>query len=567
MKNHRNLLIYFLLAAVFIVPFSTPTASAQDEDAVEIIYYGNATYVYYYGYDQQKLPPTKYPYLEQIGQNIIKIWGAPYLTTKDQICFSYVNTSQKMTSYSYNYDIEVELNDQWYLVLSEYCTYAISFRQYPGRNYNNSVREDSRQKLFPGKYRIITGLDYGEFEIVEPGSDLPEKPTAYDWQFLDRTSMSIVERDTIQNTEKYLYDKAEQDGLKIITVENQPITTSDEFLYFTVDLETDFIPFWKDFCIEVKINGMWRVLGYYDMGVYYIPDLNNQMPYFAYYRMGLFRYITPIVLTPKMISFPRLWAPAGPFAGEHRICGNLFVGAGKTVLAYGEFEVVEVPEPIIAAAGASAWALGNVQDAISAGLVPQNLQEKYQQSITRAEFAALALAFLKTKAESYTIEILRKKNLALDDGFYSYKAETGLSTIEILRHRNLAVDDGVFSDTNDYYVLAAQALGIVEGIGEGLFDPDGNITREQLATMLVRTQSVLDDGAADVADVAASAYSDRNLFSPWGIPSIDLITAQSIMSGVGDNRFDPKGNCTREQAIVTFVRMNNYIDSTFADGL
>jgi len=28
-----------------------------------------------------------------------------------------------------------------------------------------------------------------------------------------------------------------------------------------------------------------------------------------------------------------------------------------------------------------------------------------------------------------------------------------------------------------------------------------------------------------------------------------------IMNGIGDGRFDPKENCTREQAIVTFFRM------------
>ena len=527
MKNHRNLLIYLLLAAVFVLLFSTHTICAQDWDALEIIDYGGATYVYYYGYNQQKLPPTKYPNLEQIGQNALKIWGGPYLTDKDSICYSLINTKDSNKFYSGNYDIEIELDEQWYLILSEYCGLAGALvGRIPGDSFINSVRDDNRQKLRPGKYRLVDmDLNYGGFEILGPNNNQSEKPTAYDWQFLDRSIMSILDWET----GKYFNDEAEQNGLKIIVIENQPIKTTDEFLYFSVDLETDFVPFWKNFCVEVKIDGMWRALAYYDMGVYYHPELNSQISYVAYYRMGHANIIKkPIVLTPKMVSFPKIWAPAGPFVGEHRICGNLFVGDSKTVLAYAEFEVVEVPEPNIAAAGASVWAQETVRNAISDGLVPQNLQGYYQQPITRAEFTTLAIAFLKAETES--------------------------STIEILRHRNLAVDDDVFIDTDDYYVLAAQALGIVEGLGGELFDPNGNITREQLATMLARTQVVLEGG---VAAATTFSYADRNLFSPWAIPSIDLVSSQGIMSGVGNNHFDPKGNCTREQAIVTYWRMRS----------
>ena len=134
------------------------------------------------------------------------------------------------------------------------------------------------------------------------------------------------------------------------------------------------------------------------------------------------------------------------------------------------------------------------------------------------------------------------------------ESATESSITDLLREKNLTVDDSVFSDTGDVNVLAAYALGIVEGLGGGIFDPNGNITREQLATMLARTQAVFDGG---VTPAPASAYADRNLFSPWANAGIDYVTAQCIMSGVGDNRFDPQGNCTREQAIVTFFRMMN----------
>ena len=522
MKHHIKLFFYFLLALALVLLFNAHTAYAQD--AVEIIDYGNATLVYFYGYDQQNLPPTKYPDLEQTAQNDLKIWGGPCLTTEEQICYSFVNTSKEDVLYSYNYNIEIEISGQWYLVLSEYCSLAGAyFRLWPGWNFVNSVRDDNRHKLHTGKYRIIMGSRYGEFEIVEPSINLPEKPTAYDWQFLNLSIMSKID---IHTNWEYLYDEAEQDGLSLIIIENQPITTTAEYIYFSVDLETDFIPFWKDLYFETKIDGMWRTLAYYDMGIPYLPDYYNQIPYFAYYRMGYFQYTTPMVLTPNKVSFPRVWAPAGPFVGEHRICGNLFVDFDKTVLAYGEFEIVEATDANRAATGASAWAQESIEAAIAADLVPQNLQGDYQQPITRAEFTALTLAFLEN--------------------------ESGSSTTELLRQKNLAVEKGVFSDTDDDFVLAAYSLGIVEGMGKGIFDPHGNITREQLATMLTRTLTALN---SSIAPSIASTYTDRNLFSAWAAPSINYVSEHKIMNGVGNNRFDPQGSCTREQAIVTFFRM------------
>jgi hypothetical protein len=163
--------------------------------------------------------------------------------------------------------------------------------------------------------------------------------------------------------------------------------------------------------------------------------------------------------------------------------------------------------------------------------VPQSLQGNYQQPITRAEFAALALAFLESAS--------------------------GSSVDELLRRKNLAIEEDIFSDTADPHVLEAYAFGIVEGLGKGIFNPGGDITREQLVAMLTRTLSVLNGPVLNsgITPSAASGYADRELFAAWAAASIDYVTEHKIMNGIGGNRFDPKGNCTREQAIVTFYRM------------
>ena len=99
----------------------------------------------------------------------------------------------------------------------------------------------------------------------------------------------------------------------------------------------------------------------------------------------------------------------------------------------------------------SSWAKDQVGLAIDAGIVPQALQSRYTATATRADFCALVVAML----EKYL-------------GWELTAEET-------------------FTDTDDINVRKAATLGIVQGVGNGAFDPNGELTREQAATMLERT--------------------------------------------------------------------------------
>ena len=107
-----------------------------------------------------------------------------------------------------------------------------------------------------------------------------------------------------------------------------------------------------------------------------------------------------------------------------------------------------------ALAAPSGWAQDQVTAAIAAGLVPQGLQGAYQQPITRAEFTALVVALY----ERVNGEI------------------GGRST---------------FNDTDDENVQKAASIGVVGGTGGGNFSPDGRLTREQAATMLARLMGAM----------------------------------------------------------------------------
>jgi len=124
-----------------------------------------------------------------------------------------------------------------------------------------------------------------------------------------------------------------------------------------------------------------------------------------------------------------------------------------------------------------------------------------------------------------------------------------MSIDELLEAQGLQRDPAAFTDTDDPDILAAYALGITRGIGGGLFDPNGQFNREQAAVMIMNTCRAL---GADIDYYDASGFADIETAADWAVHGISYVRTHGIMSGVGNNNFNPKDLFTREQSIVTF---------------
>ena len=173
----------------------------------------------------------------------------------------------------------------------------------------------------------------------------------------------------------------------------------------------------------------------------------------------------------------------------------------------------------------SDWALDEVNNAISIGLVTDSVQADYQADITREQFCEMVIRAYE-KISNNT-------------------AEMGNIT---------------FSDTDNAEILKAANLGIVSGYGGGIFAPDDLITREQIATMLVR----MIDSAVTYENVSIynnNYFADASSISDWAVSSVNFAYDKRLMQGVGDNRIDPQANTTCEQAILLVYRtINKYYD-------
>ena len=175
----------------------------------------------------------------------------------------------------------------------------------------------------------------------------------------------------------------------------------------------------------------------------------------------------------------------------------------------------QITTPIVIAEQPSSWAVEQVNNAISAELVPQNLQSQFTQPTTRAEFAALAVAL--------------------------YENVTGRTITERME----------FNDTSDINVQKMGGLGVVTGVGGGNFNPSGELTREQAAVMLSRLANAIGSPLPQVAPT----FADNAQISAWAVDAVGQIQAAGIMGGTGNNMFSPSGDYTREQSIVTLLRL------------
>lgn len=174
------------------------------------------------------------------------------------------------------------------------------------------------------------------------------------------------------------------------------------------------------------------------------------------------------------------------------------------------------------------WAQTDVNEAIESGIVPDDLQTGYTESLSRAGFTHLAIAYL-AKLQGLTPD-------KLEDG------------------------GTPFSDTNDPYVTAAYNRGIINGRGDGSFAPDNSITRQEAAKILINTQAAY-LGKTPTGTGELISYTDNASIADWAREYVELATRMQIMKGMEDGSFSPDGTYTTEQAIITFIRLFRNINS------
>ena len=109
------------------------------------------------------------------------------------------------------------------------------------------------------------------------------------------------------------------------------------------------------------------------------------------------------------------------------------------------------------------------------------------------------------------------------------------------------VNSVTFSDTSGHWseqtVNILASSGIVSGMGDGNFQPDGSVTRAQFVTMLAGLAK------ADVSKYPATSFRDVPE-GAWYAPYVNWALANGIVSGTSAVTFSPDASITRQDMAV-----------------
>ena len=124
--------------------------------------------------------------------------------------------------------------------------------------------------------------------------------------------------------------------------------------------------------------------------------------------------------------------------------------------------------------------------------------------------------------------------------------------VMIMRALNIDATEGSseFGDVKsgayyEKYVATAKKIGIVNGISENAFGVGKNITRQDLAVMVanaVKYKEMSLDGNKNIN------FSDKDSISEYAKDAVESLVKTGAITGFSDNTFRPKNNCTRAQA-------------------
>ena len=107
------------------------------------------------------------------------------------------------------------------------------------------------------------------------------------------------------------------------------------------------------------------------------------------------------------------------------------------------------------------------------------------------------------------------------------------------------------------YVSYAAAAGVVQGYEDGTFRPENDVTRQELCVMLVRAAGAEQLRASAQSDVS---FRDAASIAQWADESVGLLASAGIVSGDQDGNFLPEDGATRAETAKMIAGLLAYLE-------
>jgi len=164
------------------------------------------------------------------------------------------------------------------------------------------------------------------------------------------------------------------------------------------------------------------------------------------------------------------------------------------------------------------------------------------------------------------IKLLADKGLLLGKGNGKFDPHGNVTRAEftamLVRTLNLnATTNITFNDVSEnawYYdsIAAARAYGIINGRSASEFDPNAQISREEMASIASNAlKTVLDFEAPANAEEILNGFVDAANVVAVHRANVALLANEGIVQGKGKNNYDPKGTATRAESAVIIAKL------------
>jgi hypothetical protein len=243
--------------------------------------------------------------------------------------------------------------------------------------------------------------------------------------------------------------------------------------------------------------------------------------------------------------------------------------------------VITISVPIPADYDKTKVALYRINDDGTATLIKGKVSgENFEIALSRLSLYAL------TESETVINEIetpLADSVFTDIEGHWAYEAivfavENGLfnGTSDTTFSPNIAMNRGMFVtvlgrmegiDANSYataafsdtatgsyytpYAAWASANGIASGVGDGLFAPSREITRQEMAAML---NNYVNFKGIRLSSDAEVTFADDAEIASWAKDGVYALAFAGVLNGVGDNNYAPAKTATRAEVATVLMR-------------
>jgi hypothetical protein len=175
----------------------------------------------------------------------------------------------------------------------------------------------------------------------------------------------------------------------------------------------------------------------------------------------------------------------------------------------------------------------------------------YAEYVERAAKAGLISTSSSFNPEAYTkradfVVVLSRE----------YQRETGASIT--------GYGSKIFADvtSSDYFNAAvgwAYNCGIVQGVSNTIFSPNGNVTREQIATYLYRFVQYTGKSSEYYGSSLIYSYQDGSSVSNYAVDAMNWALSIGLFEGDGNGNLNPKGYAKRSEMVTIMARFMDYI--------